>query len=320
MRLRLALGGYWQHLVGLEAIWIGVFVIVGLWVLLPPQTFFSPRVAAGDIAGRAYVASRDLLEDDLETTREKQETARAAVLPVYDLEPSIADDAGDQFLQIFEVGRASLAESAEERDTVSDDENPAGAERQSALSELLAASPLEIDDSQLDLLVRSGFSHALEDRLRGLLLQLMRRGVVTDKGRLLENRERGITVRNLKTGVERVDVDLYRRIGHPDEAADFVEEESSSWTDLSRADRGTVRELVLNSVVPNLLLNRSETRARRNAAAEATVPVVRRVRAGQVIVRKGDLIGPTAAAFINGSRGTQRFADIAIPALGSSSF
>ncbi len=309
----LAIGRLWQNVVGLQALWVGVFVVVGLWVLLPPRTFFPSRVEAGDIATRAYVAPRVLFEEDPETTREKQQTARAQVLPVYDFEPAIASDLEDLLLQLFEVGRAGLAAAGESRVATND-----GAEStvRSALSELLAASALKIDGTPLDAMLRYEFSVSLEDHLRSLLAQLLSRGVVSDKAGLLENRERGISVRDLENGSERVEVDLYRWVGYPEEAQEFLDSESRRWTDIAREDRGVLSRFLMSNVVPNLQLNRSETRARGDAAAESTPRVVRQLRAGQVIVRMGDEIDATAASFINGSRGDERFVRVLIPALG----
>ena len=309
----------WQRFLELEMLWAGLFVLVGLWVLLPSQTFFSTRVEVGEIATREFVASRDLLEEDQETTLEKQENARAAALPVYDYEPAIARDLENQIIQLFEVGRSSLFDDlglVEIGDSASTDEVELEEPPLSPLVEFLAASQLKVETNELELMARAEFSPSLEDRLRNTVTQLLRSGLVRDTRRLLENRERGVIVRDLESGEETLDVDLYRRVEFPDEAEELIDSESRLWTDLSRSDRAALSTFLMANLVPNLELNRSETRSRREAAAAATAPVFRQRSAGQVIVRKGDEITPTAALLINGNQGQRRFTDLAVPTLG----
>ena len=71
-------------------LWLGVFLILGTWCLVPGAFLFTKRAQAGTIADHDYVASRDLLLNDDEATRHKQAEARNAVLPVYDLDPGAA--------------------------------------------------------------------------------------------------------------------------------------------------------------------------------------------------------------------------------------
>ena len=309
----------WQRFLELETLWVGLFVLVGLWVLLPAKTFFSTRVVAGEIATREFVASRDLLEKDQETTLEKQENARAAALPVYDYEPAIASDLENQIMQLFEVGRSSLFDDlglVEIEEPLSEDEVDVVEPPLSLLVEFLAASQLKVEQNELELMTRAEFSPSLEDRLRSTVTQLLRSGLVSDRGRLLDNREHGIMVRDLESGEETLDLDLYRRVEFPDEAKERIDSESRLWTDLSRGDRGVLSGFLMANLIPNLVLNRSETRSRRDAAVAGTAPVFRQRSAGQVIVRKGDEITPTAALLINGNQGERRFIDLAVPTLG----
>lgn len=292
----------WNRVLGFEALWVGLFVVAGFWVLLPKGVLFAPRVEAGEIATRAYAATRDLLEEDTETTAEKQQAARDAVLPVYDFEPGVETELENELLQLFEVGRAS---------GLSKKGAPAA-----ALEQLLSASQLQTTEEQIKVLVAHEFSTELEDLLRSTATQILRRGLTQDKARLLENRDIGITLRNNETNVERVQLDLFRVVGFPEEAREVVDIDSRRWPDLTRQERQSLSDWLFQSLSPNLYLNRSETQARRDAAASGTVPVFRRIRAGQSIVRKGDEIDATAALFINGAYGKRSRVELALPMLG----
>ena len=102
----------WNRLLEIQWLWIAVYLVVGLAVLFP--TGQGSRVHPGEIALRAWVANRDLLWQDHDTTREKKEQARAEVLNVYDFEPDAARAREDELTQLFEVGRSTLEAGGQE--------------------------------------------------------------------------------------------------------------------------------------------------------------------------------------------------------------
>src|SRR5436305_12155830 len=89
-------------------LWLGAFLVLGTWCLLPGAFHFASQVQAGTIADRDYVASRDLLLNDDEATRKKQSEARDAVLPVYDLDAGAVAERDVQLALLLDLGRRSL--------------------------------------------------------------------------------------------------------------------------------------------------------------------------------------------------------------------
>jgi len=290
----------WDRAVEMPFLWLGLFLIVGTWCLMPGAFLFSRRAEPGTIADHDYMASRDLLLNDEEATRAKQQRAREAVLPVYDLDPGATAERDAQIAELFGRGRSLVGRVADR----------AGGEGEAAVREL-TADPLtpegvRLNQEQARLLVRKGFSPELEDRVRGALAQALRRGVVANKDLLLENRMRGVTLRNLANGTERVHFDLFENLGYPDEARDFFESEVRGWSGYGSEDRLTLVNLLLDNLTPNLLLNRSETLVRQAAAASGVGQVFNQIRKGQVIVRKGDLVDAGDARIIAQMRGQRQ--------------
>lgn len=275
----------WSRSLELPAVWVGLFLAFGTWSLVPDSFRTVPRIAAGMVATQDYVATRDLLIQDEETTRDKQQRAQEAVLPVYDFDPGVETERDAQIAELFERGRRSLAA----------DPAPLG-----------EPSGLQLHEEQRQLLVGRRFSAELEDRLRGAFHQVMRRGVVSNKGLLLENRLRGITLRNLATGAESAHFDLFDHLGYPDEVRDLLETEIRGWPGWSAAERRRLAAFLLDNVPVNLQPNRGETQGRKEAAVAATDPVFIRIRDGEVIVRAGDLIKPAQARAITQIRGGDR--------------
>ncbi|HEV2856699.1 MAG TPA: HDIG domain-containing protein [Thermoanaerobaculia bacterium] len=293
----------WDRAVEMPFLWLGLFLVVGTWCLMPGAFLFSRRAEPGSIADRDYIASRDLLLNDDEATRAKQQEAREAVLPVYDLDPGVIADRDAQVARLFARGRRLLARVEAGR-------GGEAAAREAAVQELAAGQPvpdgLRINAAQAGLLARKSFSPDLEDRVRGALSQALRRGVVANKDLLLENRMRGVTLRNLATGAERLHLDLFENVGYPGEARDFFESEVRGWSGYTSQERRLLVDLLLENLTPNLLLNRSETLQRQAAAAAGVGQVFNQVRKGQVIVRKGDVVDAAHARIIAQMRGERQ--------------
>jgi putative nucleotidyltransferase with HDIG domain len=293
----------WDRALEMPLLWLALFLVLGTWCLLPGAFLFSNRAVPGTVADRDYVATRSLLLDDDEATGVKQREAREAVLPVYDLDPGVIGERDAELARLFVRGRRLLAPAA-------DGAVEAVEAREAAVRELTAApsSPasLRLTAEQVQLLSRKGFSPDLEDRIRGALTQALRRGVVANKDLLLENRMRGVTLRNLATGGERLHLDLFDNLGYPGEAREFFESEVRGWSGIASGERRLLVDLLLDNLRPNLLLNRSETLVRQATAAAAVGQVFNQIRKGQVIVRKGDLINGAQARIIAQMRGERQ--------------
>lgn len=297
-------GSGWNRLLEIPAVWVGLLLTVGAWGLTPGGLLPVPEAREGEIASRDYVAPADLLIPDEETTAEKQERARQEVPPVYDLDSAAAGKLERELAALFAAGR-QLDRRDEELSL--DDLTVA----------LARASGLRVSRSQAATLSAQGFSADLEDRVRTLAGRALRRGIVEGKGRLLENRVRGITLRDLRSGEERLHFDLYDYLEYPGEVRDFLAAEIEDWRDLTVAQRGQVVELLLANLLPNLSSNRSETLERQDEAAAAVAPTFKQIRKGQMIVRKGDQIGPAEARMIAEATGSDRVSGRLLPLTGT---
>jgi putative nucleotidyltransferase with HDIG domain len=300
LRKRVRAVDLWRRWLETPALWVALLLAFGTWALMP-GAFFARRAFPNTIAERDFVATRDLLLLDEEATRAKKEERRESVLPVYDLDFEVAKVREAQVHDLFNRGRRLLAREAA-------GEGQDG--RQEVIRQLLdrPAEPdgLRLTQEEIEILARRRFSPELEDRIRGVLVQALRRGVVSDKTMLLQNRLRGILLRNLIAGSEQVQLDLFGPLGHPDEAREMLESEVRDWGGFSAAERRVLVDFLLANLPVNLLPNRSETLARQEAAAAGAGQVFNQVRKGQVIVRKGDIIDDADARAIAQMRGERQ--------------
>ena len=311
---RLAAG--WYALLERPWIWLTATLVLGTWVLVAPALLFAPRVDAGSIAGRDFVAPGDLELLDAAATAEKRRRASEEVLPVFDHDPAVRADLEADLGRLFAHGRR-LAAAREAAAAGAPAGAPAGGDAAALAAALHEVSGLVVSPEQAAALAANDFSPDLEDRVRGVAGQALGRLVVANKAWLRDNPLRGVTVRDLGTGEESPDYDPYDRLGYPDEVREFIGSQVRSWQGLSARERREVVDLLVANVTPNLHRNRTETERRREAAAGAVEPLYTRVRKGQVIVRKGDEVSAAEAEAIARLTGRSPLHERVLPLLGT---
>ncbi len=261
----------------LEKPWIFIFLflVVASWCMLPQRVLLLPEIEAGSTADRTWIADRNLSVVDEDSTRQLQERASQEAPPVYDLDRSHEADLKRQLAALFSAGR-DLREKNADRDTQL-------VELRARLTEL--GGP-KVTEQQLRALVEKAFQPELEERLTSILGRILRQGVIAEKELLLEHRLRGITVRELPSGRETNDFDLYRYLDYPDQVREQIDESISGWDSLKTRDRRLWSELLLANVAPNLFFNSSATHELRQRAALQVGAVTHTFDKGEVIVRK----------------------------------
>ncbi|HSL83264.1 MAG TPA: hypothetical protein VLF66_10850, partial [Thermoanaerobaculia bacterium] len=303
-RLTRRAGEGWARLLEVPAFWVGLLLVVGGWGLTPGGLLPAPEARPGEIAGRDYVAPADLLIPDQETTGARQERARQEVPPVYDLDSAAAARLERELGALFAAGRQL-------------DRREAELSEQDLTVALGRASGLRINRSQARALSMQGFDEELERRMAAVAGRALRRGVVEGKGRLLEHRVRGVMLRDLRTGEERLQFDLFDHLEYPGEVREVLEADVEDWRDLTTPQREQVVDLLMANLPANLSPNRSETLERQEEAAAGVAPTFKQIRKGQVIVRQGDQIGPAEARMIAEATGRDRVAGRLLPLLGT---
>lgn len=275
----------WEVALETPLVALVVFVLAGTTALVPWSRGLAPAATAGAIADRDFIAPRDLLLPDDETTLARQQRSRDETPPVFDFDPGDASDR--RLAELFAEARR-LAQA------------PAPGEvREGSPAQLLTqGSKLKVSPGQAALLLRHAGTAELEEQLRALGLRALRRGIVTSKEDLLAHRLRGITVRNLTTGAESHRLDLYEVLAYPDEVRELLEAETRGLPGLSASERRLLSLLLVANLGPNLHLNRGETFLRKEAAALESPPSFVQVRRGQVIARQGDQLDASAVRII----------------------
>jgi putative nucleotidyltransferase with HDIG domain len=268
--------------------WAIAYVLVSTLSFAPGFTFRRAPARPGEIATRDVVAPRDLIVPDAAATAHRRVEASAEVLPVYDWDTGAPERLAAEIRASFRKARA--AEVSVKRKGTADVPQP-----------VRDSFDLPIGDEALSALASDRFSTEMEDRLIQTGSDLYRTGVVDNREILAQNRDRGIQVRDLRTGRETRRKDLDEVVEYGSQAKNAVARRFADSPLKGRA-LTEVAAFLAAALRPNLTFDATETAHRRQEAARSVETVLTRIPRGKVIVRKGDEISPKALEWITAVR------------------
>lgn len=296
--------------------WIILILITAAFLVIvyPGLIITDHAYEPGDIVERDIKAPEDFLVEDTMATEANRREAEKGVLTVYDLEPALVaaisgtvEAAFEDMRQIARTTRlASLEQTSGDTPAASDPsrflqpppEEPATGptagerlwENRLAFEDRLG---IALENSVFGVLVDKQFMDDISRRIARILGEVMGRGIVANKDLLLREAGKGILLRTVGTGTERIVGDLDAFYGL-DQARTAVREIAPPIIDgLDYTGQNLVIDLTQRLLQPNITLNRHETEERKQAAIEAVKPVFHKIKAGEMLLREGERVTET---------------------------
>ncbi|MCU0293151.1 MAG: HDIG domain-containing protein [Thermoanaerobaculaceae bacterium] len=261
--------------------WLAAFVVGCSLLVAPTRSSRYPALTAGDVAASDVVVELDVVLPDPEATEDNRRRSSLEVLPVYVLEASPETVAGEKLQRVFDEGRRQGQGST--------------ADLARRLGE---ASELVVQPREAEALRAARFSEELLGVLSETARKLYRQGIVADRAELLRVADKGVTLRDARTGDERLELDVFRLIDGGAGLAEVVEQKLADEPSVARAWRAPLAAFLARVLRPNVVFDRTETLARRLRAAESVQEVSVRLPRGRVLVRRGDEVTPQAARLL----------------------
>lgn len=287
-----------RRILGRLWLWVLVFVVAGTVVVSPRRVARVPSLEVGEIAPVDVVVDRDTSLPDVESTEQRRQRAAAEVLPVWVLDPGVANVVRERVLSIFAAGAADPSGSAQE------------------LAERLSdASGLVVKAEEARALKQAGFSEDLAAVLVEIITRLYRQGVIADRGELLQSSDRGIVVRTVGAEGESRELDVYRYVDTLS-LPEIIEQRLAAEPIVARSWRAPLAALLARAMHPNLVMDRGETLGRRLRAAAEVEEVVVNLPRGKIILRRGDEVTPQAARLLSALAARAAAAPVLVPRLG----
>jgi cyclic-di-AMP phosphodiesterase PgpH len=263
-----------------------LLVSLGVSFLISGYSRISiPQYSKGDIARADIAVPTDILIMDDQATRARKDSARDSVPPVYRYNPSNQAALVLRVSETFSVCRHIL------------ELNPAGSrtflfkklplEIQASIRKEIGLLGSQMDDELLHYLVREQFSEEIENKLMSSLKQGLSLWSVEDDQSLVGNTanihiiddsgpEKQVAARDV---LDLAHVRRLLRVSIDDDlkAPIQIRRMASAWLG--------------GMLTANLKFSLQVTEARKAEAADAVDPVLRQLKNGKIIVRKGDEIG-----------------------------
>ncbi|HRS82313.1 MAG TPA: HDIG domain-containing protein [Smithellaceae bacterium] len=252
---------------------IAVLLSAGLTVLLAPQFYLSkPLYRHGMIVQDNIKADRDFLVEDVQSTRQKQIEAAAAVRPVYDFDPEAAMTIRAKIKQSF-----ALAASQSER--------PQG---KALLEKSLG---IRLTEDEYTFLKANAFSEELLQRFSRILSAFYDKTFVTGGPFRNQDHEKGITIVNALSRQEENTKELSSILNLKDIGPVLLRRVHASIRNDQPNARLVTFSFLKKLIVPNLTYNPEATARKIDAAKQTVKPVYFQVQKNEMIVREGDKIG-----------------------------
>ena len=263
-------------------IWAGVYILVTTFCFVPSLTLRTAPVRAGAIATRDFVAPRDLILPDPAATERRRSEAAADVLPLYDWDSGSAPRLEKELADSFRKARETLTSARR---------------RGASLAAARDAFGMPMGEETFSALLRLSFSQEIEDRLAASAADLYRGGVVDNRDLLLENRARGVILREAGSGRETRQRELSDAVEYGSPVKNALMSRLSGGP-LRGREVPEVSAWLAGAMRPNMTFNSAETERRRNEASRSVETVLTKIPRGKVLVRRGDEITPRAAEWI----------------------
>ena len=283
--------------------WAVLFSLTILFslILFPSLVTTKHQYELGDVAERNIKSRRDFFIEDQAATELNRQRAEAKVLTVYDYDAELGSQIALNVEEIFAQMRA-----ASTAHNITSEPIPAAAENsgeptanvQKPAANVITDKRKYLEDKlgirvtrgAFSALETVGFSKKTAGLINGILLKILKNGVVTNKEILLKESEKGIILRNVSSKREDAVHQLKQFYGL-DQAKTMVRIIGQPLlSDLDYGMLNLVVDFVQRLIQPNITLNRNETQERKKTATAEIKTVLHKIKAGEMLLREGERV------------------------------
>jgi len=253
-------------------------------VLNPEEEQINLSYRRGDVADRDIKAPMDFFIEDTEATELNRTETGESVLTVYDFDPELIEKIPERVDNAFTIPLKFF--------TINQDlaETPPLAAVMAVKEKFEKTMGISIGNGAYTTLYKNGFSEKIPEKIRAIITEILKNGVVANKEILLKEETKGIVLRTLGSDNERVVNNLKVFYG-PDQAKTMVRIVGNPL--LKEIDynlSNLIVDLCQQLLLPNITMNRSETENRIKDAQSTVKPVLYKIKAGEMILREGERV------------------------------
>lgn len=303
-----------------------IFIAIVFTISLYPRLVVKKhRYEVGDVAKTDVKASENFFIEDIAATESNRRQAIENVFAVYDLNPKIIKSTTSRINDSFDTIRGIYEQESKKLNTALQ-MPPVSASMQAGtpavptkfpdipqvpIEERLMAKKsrfdrllgVQISAGAYAILLEHGFSKDIPKLLVSITTDIYSTGVVANKEMLLEELDKGITLRNVETLTETHILNLKQFYGI-DQAKTMVRVIGDPLLKgLDYALLNLIVDLSQRLIKPNITFNSLETEARREAGAQRIKPVLYMIKKGEMLLREGERVTPLQLRKLNAMEG-----------------
>lgn len=257
-----------------------LFVLSAAWLLYipPPDVISDHSLEVGDIASEDIVINKAISIEDKEATRANRKAAIKNIIPVYELQEENQENTRSLLQQWFQLLRQAR------KDYIKN--NKQRKELNAVKKQIEKTFGLEFSLNEVRLLLMSDMAQKLDlDELLGTVQSLYRKKILASLTGSRRSKEGTIKVVSKTQGKEEIlPIDeLYDLKKARTGMEDFLTSKK-----FTSPDPQFIASVLMEFISPNLSYSLNLTRNDEQSAAAAVNPVIITLKAGKIILRKGD--------------------------------
>ncbi len=268
----------------------GIILCSLLALLLAPEIHFSaPKFKQGMIASKDIKADRDFLVEDQKSTEDKKNDAAGNIKPVYDYDSKVAGNIKTKLAKALSSAAEDYKSALQEKPPEASLADINKSQRGKKSLEANLGIPLSVEEFYV--LKEHKFSPELQQNLSRLIFPFYERKYITNSIFSKQEKEKGITVRNINTQTGQEIKDVSRILSTQEIDAELFKRVNALFNSNDYSTRKVMFSLVKKLIEPNLTFNKETTEKKKLAAMEEVKPVLFQVQKNEMIVREGEKIG-----------------------------
>lgn len=259
-----------------------VLVITYFTAYIPSRSIL--QLQEGEIAPLDIEVPLDITLEDTKATDEKRREALDAVLPIYSLDKNIFSYTEEKIRALFQSGRelikAPLTENILQNFSVS----------------LINQYGLELEQNNLDVLIKKTFSSSLEENLISLIGKISSQGIILTRNLFIRGeQEKGLLLIEEDKPERKLAIS---EILDSEEAKELIRKEIAN-LDLLPEEKSLLVTLSHFFISSNVTYDEKATGTRKELARDSVELTFYTIKKGKVIVRNGDEVNQETETLIS---------------------
>lgn len=259
-----------------------VLVITYFTAYIPSRSIL--QLQEGEIAPLDIEVPLDITLEDTKATDEKRKEALDAVLPIYSLDKNIFSYTEEKIRTLFQSGRelikAPLTENILQNFSVS----------------LINQYGLELEQNNLDVLIKKTFSSSLEENLISLIGKISSQGIILTRNLFIRGeQEKGLLLIEEDKPERKLAIS---EILDSEEAKELIRKEIAN-LDLLPEEKSLLVTLSHFFISSNVTYDEKATGTRKELARDSVELTFYTIKKGKVIVRNGDEVNQETETLIS---------------------